>query len=430
MTRNLAQRIAIAALVIAVCAGGFFACFERREVDVWKGASAEARRNRYLALGRLLGRMGHPVVAQSDLSQLGQLPDPPATVILPLNRTAFGEKRSEALLDWVARGGHLVVETYTVWGPRENEEGEPEPGAEDVILDGRPDLLLDRFGLRQRQRKRDLVEAAAELSTEAESGEVPERAPPPPTVPELLKGEWNIGRPERSFAYFEEDGEPLELEFNADFWWEDTQGVALWSVAGDSGAHLVEIAHGDGRISALTSDEPLLNDSIGRADHAEFVVRWLRDGREARVPVWIFFEEEWPSLLALLRRHAAPALLGAAALFSMWLWRALWRFGPALPAPDPARRRWLEHLEAAGRFHWRQDRGRTLMSGLRADVLRELERKRPAWHRLPERERMERLAHASGLSLQQVAHALLDATRAPRSLIAAVRSLERIRASL
>jgi hypothetical protein len=379
--------------------------------------------------------MGHPVAPQSDFSLLAKLPDPPATVIVPMNRNAFGEKRTEALLDWVARGGHLVVETYTVWGPRENDEGEPEPGAEDVIVDGRPELLLDRFGLRQRHRKRSLVEAASEAAADAENAEPSddlERAPPPPapSIPQILEGNWSFGRPETSLAYLDEDGDPLELEFNADFWWEDTQDVALWSVSGDSGAHLVEIAHGAGRISALTSDEPLVNDTLGSADHAEFVVRWLRDGREAGVPVWIFFEEEWPSFFALLRRNAAPALLGAAALFALWLWRSLWRFGPALPPPDLARRRWLEHLEAAGRFHWRQDRGRTLLDSLRADLQRELERRHPAWQRLPERERMERIARASDLSLEQVAHALLDVARAPRSFIAAVRSLERIRASL
>ncbi len=427
MTRQLALRIALAALAIAVCAGGFFACFEKREVDERSGASAEARRNRYLALGRLLERMGHEVVALDDFSKITALPEPPATVILPLDRTAFGEKRSEALLAWVARGGHLVVETYTVWGPREDEDGDPLPNAEDVILDGRPDLLLDRFGLRQRHRERDLTEAAAEAAAEEESEDEDASAP---TISQMMRGDFSLGRPESSFAFLDDDSEPFELEFNSDFWWEDTQEVAIWSVSGDSGAHLVEVAHGDGRISALTSDEPFLNDSIGSVDHAEFVVRWLRHGRDGSVPVWIFFEEDWPSLFDLLRRHAAPALISSAVLFLLWLWRSLWRFGPALPAPDPARRRWLEHLEAAGRFHWRQDRGRTLLESLRAEVQGTLERKRPAWRRLPESERVEKLAHASNLTRDQVAQALLDEPRAARPFVAAVRALERIRASL
>jgi len=432
------KRVALAAAVAALCAAVFFACFERREVAVPQGASAEARRNRYLALGRLFERMGHPVAMHEDIAQLANLPAPPATVFLPLNRLAFGAARSQALLDWVARGGHLVVVTYTVWG----QSGADQAGADDaggsdadeeVIAYGRPDLLLDRFGLRQRQRAP--LEAVAEAArsggeppdSEEDGADAPE---PPPSLGELFTGKWGAARTETAYATLDVGSEPLELEFAANFWWEDTEGAAVWSVGGASGPHLVEVAHAAGTIAALTSDEPLVNATIGDADHAEFLVRWVRDGREARAPVWIFFEEDWPSLLTLLVRHARPALVAGAALFLLWLWSSLWRFGPALPAPDPARRRWLEHLEAAGRFHWRQDRGAVLLGALRDELARELGRKRPAWSRLSERECRERLAHASGLSLEEVAHALQGAARAPRAFSSAVRSLERIRAAL
>ncbi len=433
MTNALAKQIALAAAILALCAGLFFACFERREVEVPAHESAEARRNKYLALGRLLERMGHPVAAHRDLAKLGQLPEPPATVFLPLNRAALGEARSQALLDWVARGGHLVVVTYTVWGIPEGED-RTDPDA-DVIVSGRPDLLLDRFGLRQRQVSSAPVlpeEPAAE--TEIEEGEeTPDDDAPTPVAPtfsDLLKGDFDGASREKAYATLEEGDEPLALEFDDDLWWDDTQGSVVWSVEGDVGAHLVEVEHGKGRIAALTSDEPLVNATLGEADHAEFVVRWLRDGRDGRAPVWIFTGAEWPSVLTLARRHAAPVLAAGAALFALWLWRALFRFGPALPAPDPARRRWLEHLEAAGRFHWRQDRGRVLLASLREDVSRELARKRPAWPRLPEAERWERLAHASGLTPEQVVNALRDDARTPRGFAAAVRALERLRAAL
>jgi hypothetical protein len=50
--------------------------------------------------------------------------------------------------------------------------------------------------------------------------------------------------------------------------------------------------------------------------------------------------------------------------------------------------------------------------------------------RLPERERTERLAHASGLASAEIALALFDSARAPKTFIAAVRALERVRAAL
>lgn len=421
MSRTLAPRLALGTAVAALCVGGFFACFEKREVTITSPLAAEARRNRHLALARLLERMGHPVALHDDLAALSALPDAPATVILTSNRTTLGRARSEHLLDWVAKGGHLVVQTFTVW-QNAGERGE-------IRVSGKPDLLLDRFGIRQREA---LDEPAPEdAAAPAEAADEP-RAPPggaegPEDAEDERPSSW---APESAWAWFDEDAEPLELEFSRRFWWDDPARVAVWMVGGDAGVHLIEVAHGAGRISALTSEEPLLNTSIGDADHAEFVVRWLREGREGRAPVWIFFEEDWPSLFALLRDHAAPALIAGGALFALWLWRALYRFGPALPSPDPARRRWLEHLEAAGRFHWRQDRGVVLLAALRTEISRELERKRPAWTRLPERERMERLAHASGASLAEVAHALLGTARAPRSFAAAVRTLERLRAAL
>jgi hypothetical protein len=445
VTNDLAKRIALTAAVIALCAGGFFTCFERREVEVLQDESAEARRNHYLALGRLLLKMGHEVAMHDDLTQLANLPAPPATVILPLNRSAFSQRRSQALLDWVAQGGHLVVVTYTVWGvpdrSRAGDAAEPsekagQAPATDAIVAGRPDLLLDRFGLRQRQHSPNPQETLAPATgaeddgAREKSGSEDAPAEKPPSLGALLSGEWMHGQTETALAYLEDDAEPLELEFAANFSWDDTQDAAVWTVAGERGVHLVEIEHGKGRIAALTSDEPLANATIGHADHAEFLLRWLRDGREGRVPVWIFFEEKWPSLFTLLRQHAAPALAAAAILLLLWSWRSFWRFGPALPAPDPARRRWLEHLEAAGRFHWRQDHGRVLLEALRDGLARELARKHPAWSRLQERERMERLAHASGLSFDQVAHGLIERASGPRSFSAAVRALERMRAAL
>ena len=447
MNRQLAQRAALIAALVALCVGGFFACFEKRMVDVSSADSAAARRNRYLALGRFLEKMGHEVELAAEIGKLDELPAPPATVFFPLPRATLGEKRTRALLDWVARGGHLVVVTYTIW---ETPEG-AKAGAKEVLQPGsRPDLLLDPFGLRQRSKPveemvGETVTAALEPSGEAakddaedgdedDAGDDEDAAAEPSAAPldvgDLLTGKWRPGNVESAWAWFDDEGEPLEVEFHAGFWWEDPDGVAIWTVEGDSGVHLVELEHGAGVISALTSDEPLANDSIGNLQNAQFVATWLRHGRAARAPVWIFYEGEWPGLFALLRQHAAPALIGAGALLLLWLWRSFARFGPLLPAREAARRSWLEHLEAAGRFHWRQNRGAALLATLRDELGRELARKRPAWSRLPERERIERLAQASALPAEHVAHALLGTPNGAKGFVSAVRALERVRAVL
>jgi len=436
VNQSLLQRAAIVGVLVALCTAGFFACFEQREVTSRAPASAEARRNNYLALGRLLERMGHGVSVAEDLSALDRLPEPPATVFFAHNRSTLGAERSQQLLDWVERGGHLVVVTYTVWKPPASA------GDEEEIESGRPDAILDRFGLRQRvapqeELAQDNAEAIARSAVEgegdAEASDAGEATPPravPTSVDDVLQGRWLPGARESVWVTVEDGDEPLEVEFHSVFWWEDTSEVATWVVAGKRGAHLVEVEHGDGVISAITSDEPLVNDTIGNVQNAEFVVRWLRHGRDELAPVLIFTSTEWPTFWELLTEHGTPALIALAALIAAWLWRSLVRFGPVLPEPDLARRSWLEHLEAAGAFHWRHDRAQGLLAGLRDALRRELALHRPGLARLPERERNAWLAKASGLPEAEVAHALDGTAVAVRLYVAAVRALARIRAVL
>ena len=177
MNRELGKRLLLSLAVVALCTAGFFACFEQREVDVWRGASREARNNRYLALARLIERMGHPVSLHSDVSRLGELPEPPATVFLPTPRATLGKARSQALLDWVARGGHLVVVTYSSWEPGKRDGEDP---TKLVRQSGPPDLLLDRFGLRQRAKpQQELIQDMAAATVE--SGKTAEGAASKPS---------------------------------------------------------------------------------------------------------------------------------------------------------------------------------------------------------------------------------------------------------
>jgi hypothetical protein len=411
VSRQALLRGALVLVLLALCAAGFFACFEKREIEIERGVSDEARRNPYLALGRLLERMGHTVVAETNPERLGELPDPPATLILPTSRASIGAERSQELLDWVSRGGHLAVVTYSFWPDAAEEPARPDP-------------ILDRFGLRQVAGLLPVPEQAED----EEADEPQEPSEPTPSLGELFADEADSDATESAWAAF--DTGTLEVGFSPNFRWLDPQAVAAWSVAGFSGVHLIEVAHGRGRISAFTSEEPLLNRWIGERDNAEFAVRWLRRDANADGPIWILYEEDWPSLFALVRRHGMPALVAGAVLLFAWVWSAVFRFGPVLPEPSRARRSWLEHLDAAGRFHWRQDHGRALLAGMRDEVARRLRERHPAWRDLPERERAARVAERTGLSPAEVEHALAGAPGGPRAFAAKVGALERIRAAL
>jgi hypothetical protein len=432
VTRRALARSVLALAVLGVCVGGFFTCFEKREIEIETGVSSAARRDRYLALGRLLERMGHTVVSLSNPERLAALPPPPATLILPTARHSIGAERSESLLEWVRRGGHLVVVTYSVWTADPGSADDQEQAGEKVgpalsrDATSRPDPILDRFGLRQIAGR-----STSEEDEDPAAEDEPSDAPAEPfSLADALAGRFPGSPTESSWAYFSESEAPLEVGFSPDYQWFDPDHVAVWSVTGPAGVHLVELTHGSGRISALTSDEPLSNTAIAMHDNAEFVVRWLRRDAAASGPIWIVYDEDWPSLFARAGRHALPALIAAAVLVFTWVWSVVFRSGPMLPPPAPARRAWLEHLDAVGRFHWRQDHARSLLAGMREDVARRVRERHPGWRQLTNRERAEHIASRAGISADDVELALASPVSGSRAFIAAVSALQRIRTAL
>lgn len=394
------MRAAVVAALLALGVGLFFACFERTTVEGEPRYSRQARENPYLAAGRLLEAMGHPVVALEGPGSLAELPPPGATLLLTTRRRTLSPQRTAALRRWVEAGGHLIVETFDLWDDPERRE----------------DPLLDPLELRSYHH---------EVSEDREGEEEEASGAPAPAADD--EGE---EAPGTSFAAFPDRPEPLELQFDPRYYWLDPdQGVVL-RAGGDSGVHLVTLALGAGLITALTDSHFLENPRIGQDDHAELLVRLARmGGRQG--PVWIVISERWPGLLRQLASHALPVVASGGALLLLWLWRAASRFGPVLPMPAAERRRWMEHLEAAGRYHWRCDRGRVLLEASRASLERALSRAHPGWVALPALRRHARIAAASGLSEDEVAAALsLGGGTGEADFADTIRSIERIRRSL
>ncbi len=405
------RTIAIAVMAAASAGGLFLACFERKTDEVEIGRSQEALGNRYLALGRTLERMGHETVTLGGPSELlERLPPSDGTLFLPIHRRTLTREHNQRLLDWVEAGGHLIAVTYALWDDPERE----------------PDDLLDRFGFKQYQHRADDGPLAKPLAPD-KTGEL--ETDPGGDEP---RGEQEDSRWEVAEAHWPGVNEPLQVAFDPNFYWEAADwGQPVWRITGDLGTHLLTIAHGAGRITAATDDYFLSNDFAGDLDHAELAVRLARMGGRSG-PVWIVFSEEWPGLWSQARKYATPVMLSLALLIAAWLWRASLRFGPLRPAPSGERRRWMEHLEAVGRYHWRHDRGRTLVEAARASVAGSLTRRRPGWARLPIRDRARHLSELTGLTTLQAA-AALDASVYPREenhFATTIARLERIRKAL
>ncbi len=425
-----AVRGVVAAIALALLLSGlFFACFERTTREEVVGASRAARANPYLALSRTLEGMGREVVLLDGPAGLDPLPPSYGTIFLPTRRTTVSSQRSEELLDWTRAGGHLVVVTWTLWD---------DPGR-------RPDPLLDPLDFRQRQvdwppldeaenpQGEDEKTSLDEDEVESLDGardvaplEDPEDAPwldwePPGAAPPDIV----------AFAWHGAEA-PLHVEFDGRYVFDDVQGRAEWRGTGHAGDHLLGTRLGRGMLTALTDDLWLRNDRLGDADHAEMALRLAAlDDRPG--PAWIVVSETWPGLLAQARRYAAAPLLALLVLIAAWVWRASRRFGPILPPAAPERRRFLEHLDAAGRFHWRQGRGDVLLRASREAVERRMRHRHPGWARLPAPEQVERLASLAELPIARVREALSAEPASPGDAAAfrdTLRTLERIRQAL
>ncbi|MCZ7566812.1 MAG: hypothetical protein M5U08_25855 [Burkholderiales bacterium] len=212
-------------------------------------------------------------------AELADLP-PRGVLLLPRARIELARRERDRLLEWVARGGAIVV------------EAEP-PSV--------PDPLLDALGV-QRIRPGKLPPGAVRLIAPDAGAERLRVAMP---VAQLLRA------PRAEYA----------------------AGL-------DEGALLLRIAYEHGRVTVLADSAPLRNDAIGGHDHAELGWRLARGAGDATAFL-VFDRPQRLSLALWLRANAAHALAAAALFVALWLWRIAPRFGPIAPdperAPQPAR---------------------------------------------------------------------------------------------
>ncbi len=350
MSSHLRASLACAA-ALAFGVYGFLQFFEKRSFEFQVGFHGEAAANRYLAAQRLLERMGIEV-RSLKLGELSSLPPHNGTLILPTERRTLSRERTRLLKRWVDQGGHLIVVTWTLW----DEE------------DRREDPLLDPLGFRQ-YAQLEGVESVLALASVS-------------------------GREQ-----------PLSVQHDPRFRFEDREDRATWSIEDANGTHLLQAPVLQGTLTALTDDLFMTNYTIAEHDHAELMYRLARtDGRTG--PVWIVFAEEWPGPWQLLWENGWAVVVALAFLISSWIWMRSRRFGPLLPDPPRDRRSLMEHIEASGRFHWRHAGARMLADASRGALMERVRLRHPGWLALSPAELAKRLGESADVPLWRINRAL------------------------
>jgi len=336
------QGLIVLLLLIAVGSGTawFLNNFEEVTENVHTGYRGEARINPWLAAQRLLARMGAQATTMRSVPELRNLA-PSATLLLPARRHTLTSSLRQSVLDWVDRGGHLIVE------------------AEPAAL---PDPLLDAIGVRRSAVKRPKDAARCESS---EPFEIVLPGRETGSLVRLSRG-MRLDAPDAEFAF---DGGP--------------------------GNSLLMLRRGEGEITVVNELDFASNAQIGNEQHARFL--WdLVSAQSGDGQVYFFNRPGKLSLTGWLQENAWAPLAGAALLLLFWLWYVAPRMGPVAPDPERNRRRLLDHLRASGRFLWSNGGAQRMLDAAREACLRRIARAYPDVLAVTESERPQRLAEVLG----------------------------------
>ncbi len=319
------------------------------------GYQGEAKTNSLLAAQRLIIALGGKAQSMHGIPKNSPQG---VTLVMPTLRYTLSPQASQELLSWVAAGNHLVVVANSKY-----------------YTGDKKDVLLDILGI-------------SEVNIEIEDDDQKDA-----TTEDYKPLRIDISG----------HGDFLQINFGA--WHRLTsKQTPLWQIADSTGAYIVQVKHGNGKVTVMTDNDFMKTPGIGKYDHAALTARVLevRPGNA----VWLIYSEDMPPFLEWLTLHAWQVLISGALLLIMWLWAASRRFGVPLPELGMARRSLLEHITAAGYFLWQYGGESALLARMRTSVKQAIFLRYPRWANMSDEQLYHELATLSGLSIQQIEKAL------------------------
>lgn len=284
------------------------------------GYRGPARSDPFLAAKRFLGETGS-TAGESD--SFTRFPEFSSVVITPLQSfISYGD--SELALEWVARGGHMIVLLADAeqWKNDFSEFGifdlleERKPGDEEL-------RFLKMLGVRGRSpggNTEEVTMGARKFSVD-------------------LRGGIDAGT------------QPAHADVRA---------------GADDAPALLSFERGDGRVTLVGSAHPFRNRYIGDKDNAALLSALVGLGGDAGGV--IFLNNVRVSFWSMLWAHGWMAIVAVAALLAFWLSRNIPRFGPAYVREERATRQFAEHLKLTGAFLWRSREVDALTGPIRREI--------------------------------------------------------------
>jgi hypothetical protein len=179
-----------------------------------------------------------------------------------------------------------------------------------------------------------------------------------------------------------------------------------WSLSNGYGFQMLRVDIGKGSVAVIGCECLMGNKSLLREDHAHIVFDSisLRAGDHVDILNPVSAE----SLLALLWRHAAAAIVFSLAAIGLTIWRNLPRFGPIALPPLPLRRSLAEQIRARARFAWRTRRLASLRRAECQALIQSACKKLASYERMDATRRIGALAARTGLDSGALRDALSE----------------------
>ncbi len=300
----------------------------------------EASYNPLYVLGQALRADGIEVQSRERL-QLAKMPLADTdTVVLLQDTREMPPGTAQALLDWVARGGHLLLRTQP-------------PGEDKTSTTQGP--LLDRIGVDSLFHGKDCQ---------------PFHVVDDPNHVEFCNG--------RRFSL------GFRASADSERRWGNEEGLAF-----------ARLRHGKGRIDVLadmdfmrgngaaplprkgaTAKNTPQRGGLHDLSHRD-LTRHLLDPNYGRGTVWLVYGSRPPTLLARIVLQGWPVWIPLLLGILGWLWTRAQRLGSVLPSPVVERRSLLEHVRASGELLLRFGQGAQLYNAVQALFLHRLRLRAP-----------------------------------------------------
>jgi hypothetical protein len=328
-----------------------------KETKIPVPLTGEALSNPFYAAIKLSEQLG----AEARREYIFNTPRTDSVIVLSNWNWTLIDSRREKMQQWVEAGGRLVVDG-SLLGDFEQFSAWSGVG-ESVPVEDEEESLEEDLSESQRRLLSGFVKSECDALVEEGTGR-----------------EFKICNVDRSRSLV-------------------TARKKLWELRDGERIHVVRTAVGGGSVTVINA-APFRYRDLLEGDNALLLVRatQLRRGDS----LLFLSEEEHNSILDLVWRHGAPAVLLMLALIALGLWRASARFGPLTAPIEAARRSLAEQIRGTGQFVLRFGGGRALhaamVRALRDAALKHL----PAYDRLSSEERVAAVARLSGVSAEEL----------------------------